>query len=283
MIRASRARATASLSFSFCLLPFALCLAVTACGVPKPVTLPSDPGTPLSDFASVQAQVSSACAGVRTMRGELRLSGRAGNESIRGPVHVGFERPSSMRLEGVAPFGPPVFTLAGRGDSATLVLQREERIIRNAPPDAILEALTGVSLGPADLLAAFTGCVLPAPRPVAGRVHSGDVASIDIESDDQGQQRRATLFLKRSGSRWQLFAARRDRWQIEYTFTAGMFPQSVRLVSLSPDVAVNIAAALAGIETNVDIDPAAFAVQEQKNLQPLTLDELRQAGPLRGQ
>ncbi len=188
-----------------------------------------------------------------------------------------------MRLEGVAPFGPPVFTLAGRGDSATLVLQRDERIIRNAPPEAILEALTGVSLGPADLLAAFTGCVLPAPRPVAGRVHSGDVASIDIESDDQGQQRRATLFLKRSGSRWQLFAARRDRWQIEYTFAAGMFPQSVRLVSLSPDVAVNIAAALAGIETNVDIDPAAFAVQEQKNLQPLTLDELRQAGPLRGQ
>ena len=61
-----------------------------------------------------------------------------------------------------------------------------------------------------------------------------------------------------------------------------MFPQSVRLVSLGPDVAVNIAAALAEIETNVDIDPAAFAVQEQKNLEPLTLEELRQAGPLRG-
>ena len=266
-----------------CILHFAFCIAVTSCGVPKPISLPSDPGAPLSDFASVQAQVSSACAAVRTMRGELGLSGRAGNEGVRGRVHVGFERPSAMRLEGVGPFGPPFFILAGRGDSATLVLQREERIIRGAPPEAILEALTGVSLGPADLLAAFTGCVLPAPRPIAGRVHPGDVASIDIESGDQGPARRATLFLKRSGSRWQLYAARRDRWQIEYVFGTGMFPQSVRLVSLSPDVPVNLSAALAGIETNVDIDPAAFTVQEQKNLQPLTLEELRQAGPLRGQ
>jgi hypothetical protein len=267
----------------FCILHFAFCIAVAACGVPKPISLPSDPGAPLSDFASVQAQVSSACAAVRTMRGELGLSGRAGNEGVRGRVHVGFERPAAMRLEGVGPFGPPFFILAGRGDSATLVLQREERIIRGAPPEAILEALTGVSLGPADLLAAFTGCVLPAPRPIAGRVHSGDRASIDIESGDPGPARRATLFVKRSGSRWQLYAARRDGWQIEYVFGSGMFPQSVRLVSLSPDVPVNLAAALTGIETNVDIDPAAFTVQEQKNLEPLTLEELRQAGPLRGQ
>ena len=281
MIRACRARATGS--FSFCLLTFALCLAVASCGVPKPIALPSDPGGPFPDFASVHAQMSAACASVRTLRGELGLSGRAGKEGVRGRVHIGFERPSSMRLEGVAPFGPPVFILAGRGDSATLVLQREDRVLRNAAPEAILEALTGVSLGPADLLAAFTGCVLPAPRPIAGRVHSGDVASIDMESGDAGQTRRATLFLKRSGSRWQPFAARRDRWQIEYTFATGMFPQSVRLVSISPDVSVNIAAALAEIETNVDIDPAAFTVQEQKNLEPLTLEELRQAGPLRAQ
>ena len=278
MIRARRARASV-----FCILNFAFCIAVSSCGVPKPIALPSDPGGPFPDFAAVHPQISSACASVRTLRGELGLSGRTGDERVRGRVHVGFERPSAMRLEGVAPFGPPVFILAGRGDSATLVLQREERILRNAPPEAILEALTGVSLGPADLLAAFTGCVLPAPRPTAGRVHSGDLASIDIENGDQGQARRATLFLKRSGSGWQLYAARRDRWQIEYTFASGMFPQSVRLVSLSPDVAVNIAAALAGIETNVDIDAAAFTVQEQKNLQPLTLEELRQAGPLRGQ
>jgi hypothetical protein len=263
---------------------FALCIAAASCGVPRPITLPSDPGSPFSDFASVHGQASSACAGVRTLRGQLGLSGRAGDERVRGTLHVGFERPSSMRLEGVAPFGPPFFILAGRGDSATLVLQREERILRNERPETILENLTGVSLGPADLLAVFTGCVLPAPRPTAGRIHQGERASIEIESGDQGQPRgTATLFLRRAGAAWQLYAARRDRWQIEYSFGTGMFPQSVRLVSLTPDVPVNIAAALAEIETNVDIDPAAFAVQEQKNLEPLTLEELRRAGPLREQ
>jgi hypothetical protein len=189
-----------------------------------------------------------------------------------------------MRLQGVAPFGPPVFVLAGRGESATLVLPREERVIRNAPPEGILEALTGVSLGPADLLAVFTGCVVPAPRPTAGRMHAGGLASIDVESTDEAQPRRtATIFLQRRGSGWQLAGARRDRWQIEYVFGTGLFPQSVRLVSLSPDVSVNIAAELASIETNVELDPAAFTVEEQKNLQPLTLEELRRAGPLREQ
>jgi hypothetical protein len=267
---------------SLCILNFAFCIAAASCGVPKPITFPADPGSPFPDFASVHAQVSSACAGVRTLRGELRLSGRAGDERIRGPVFVGFERPSSMRLQGVAPFGPPVFVLAGRGESATLVLPREERIIRNAPPEGILEALTGVSLGPADLLAVFTGCVVPAPQPTAGRLHAGGLASIDIQSADQAQPRRtATIFVQRAGSGWQLGGARRDRWQIEYAFGTGLFPQSVRLVSLSQDVSVNITAELASIETNVDLDPAAFTIQEQQNLQPLTLEELRRAGPLR--
>src|SRR5688500_10992944 len=122
MIRACRARASV-----FFILTFAFWIAAASCGVPKPIPLPVDAGSPFPDFASVHAQVSSACSNVRTLRGELGLSGRAGNERVRGTVHVGFERPSSMRLEGVAPFGPPVFILAGRGDSATLVMQREER------------------------------------------------------------------------------------------------------------------------------------------------------------
>ena len=82
---------------------------------------------------------------------------------------------------------------------------------------ALLEALTGVSLGPADLQATFTGCVLPSPRATAGRTHAGEWASIDIESTETGQARRtATLYLRRSGAQWQLRAALREGWQIEY-------------------------------------------------------------------
>jgi hypothetical protein len=226
--------------------------------------------------------MASACTGVRTLQMEIGLSGRAGNEPLRGRVLAGFERPSSMLLQGVAPFGAPVFILAARDGSATLLLTREDRVIRKAPPEAILGALTGVALDPADLLAVFTGCVVPAPRPTAGRLHAGGIASIDVESVDQGSQRRtATVYLRRNGSQWQLRAAKRDGWQIEYTPGTGSFPQSVRLLSTNPDVVVGITAALSQIETNEVLDPKAFIVDEPKDVMPMTVDELRQAGPLR--
>ena len=252
--------------------------------LPKPIALPSDAGTPFADFATVHAQLSSPCTGVRTLTMEIGLSGRAGDEPMRGRVIAGFERPSSMHLQGVAPFGGPVFILAARGGSATLLLTREERIVRNATPEAILGALTGVALDAADLQAVLTGCVVPDPRATGGRLHSGGLASIDVESADQGSQRpTATLYLRRRGSQWQLRAARRERWQFEYTPGIGSFPQSVRLISTNPDVRVGLTAALSQVETNQDIDPKAFTVEEPKNVMPMTVDELRRAGPLREQ
>ena len=270
----------------FCILNFAFCIALISCAsLPKPITLPSDAGTPFADFAAVHAQLSSACTGVRTLNMEIGLSGRVGDEPIRSVrVLAGFERPSSIHLEGVAPFGGPIFLLAGRAGSASLLLPRDDRIVRDAPPEAILGALTGVELDPADLQAVFTGCVVPVPRAIGGRLHNGGFASIDVESADQGNPRRtATLYLRRSGSQWQLRAAKRDRWQFEYTSGAGAFPQSVRLISTNPAVRVGLTAALSQVETNQDIDPKAFTVEAPKNVMPMTIEELRQAGPLRGQ
>jgi hypothetical protein len=255
---------------------------LSSCAAPKPIVLPSDSGSPLADFAAVHATLASACTGVRTLTAELGLSGRVGDERLRGRVVAGFERPSSMHLEGVAPFGQPVFILAARNGTATLLLPGDKRILRGSAPEAILEALVGVTLAPADLLAVFTGCVVPTPRAIAGRIHHGGLASIDVESgDQQGGPRSATLYLQRAGRAWQLRAARRDKWQIEYVQGSGTFPESVRLVS--PEQRVNLGASLSQVETNVDIDAAAFAVEERKDLTPLTIEELRDAGPLRGQ
>src|SRR6476646_11200910 len=110
-------------------------------------------------------QLSAACAGVRTLTAEIALSGRAGRQKLRGRVIAGFARPASMRLEGVAPFGPPGFILVSRGGDATLLLPREERVVTGASPEDVLGALTGVALAPADLHAVLTGCVLPDPTP----------------------------------------------------------------------------------------------------------------------
>jgi hypothetical protein len=239
-------------------------------------TLPTDSGNPLPDFAQVHAQISSACAGVRTLTAELGLSGRAGDQRLRGRVVAGFARPGSMRLEAPAPFGAPVFILVASDNSATLLRPRESLILRNAAPAAILGAVTGVSLAPADLQAVLTGCVVPSPKPIAGRLHANGLAAIDLDGN-------ATVYARRAADRWELRAARRDGWQIEYPRFQGSFPQAVRLRSTSADVPVDLTAAVSQIETNVDLDAAAFTVETRGDERPLSIEELRDSGPLRGQ
>jgi outer membrane lipoprotein-sorting protein len=259
-------------------LRFAGCIAaVFAAGcAARGVSLPTDPGSPLPDFAAIHAQVTEACRGVRTLTAELGLAGRAGDQRLRGRVVAGFERPASMRLEGVAPFGPPAFILAARGGTAVLLLPRDERVLRGAPAEEILGALTGVSLAPADLQAILTGCVTADAKPTGGQLHANGWASIDLGGD-------ARMYLQRQSNAWQLRAARRAGWQVEYPAWQGRFPQSVRLQSDRPGVMVDLTATLSQIEANVDIDAAAFTVNTPPNAAELTLEELRDAGPLRGE
>lgn len=100
-----------------CILNLAICLtAATACG-PRRIVLPTDAGTPFPDFAVVHSQIASACRGVRTLEALLGLRGRVGTERVSGSVRAGFEQPASMRLEGVAPLGQPLFILAAQGGS----------------------------------------------------------------------------------------------------------------------------------------------------------------------
>ena len=201
------------------------------------------------------------------------MSGRAGDQRVRGRVHAGFERAGSMRLEGVAPFGPPAFILVARGREATLLLPRDERVVRGAEAADILGALTGVSLAPADLQAILTGCVDATPRPTGGRLHGNGWASIELDSG-------ATLYAQRQGQTWQLRAARRGPWQVEYATSGGSLPSAVTLHSEDP-VRVDLTASIGQIETNVDLDAAAFTVDVPANAEPLSLDALRASGPLR--
>jgi hypothetical protein len=230
---------------------------------------------------------------VRTLTAELALSGRAGRQKLRGRVVAGFARPGSMRLEGVAPFGPPAFILASTGATAVLLLPRDARVLRGAPAEEVLGALTGVTLGPADLQAILSGCVVPGPQAVGGRLHANGWASIDLMGG-------ATLYLQpvRGGQpgtgrtsptpgaagagtpAWQLRAARRAGWQIDYPLWSGSFPQMVGLRSDDPAVMVDLTATLSQVEANTDLDAAAFTVKVPDDATPITLDELRANGPL---
>ena len=82
-------------------------LTLSACAArtpPRPVGAPAADPTAIDAFTKATA----ACRGFRSLTGELALSGRAAGERIRGRVIAGLESGGSVRLEGVAPFGPPV-------------------------------------------------------------------------------------------------------------------------------------------------------------------------------
>jgi hypothetical protein len=92
----------------------------------------------------------------------------------------------------------------------------------------------------------------------------------------------ATLYLQRvRGGALELRAARRDNWQIEYADWQSGLPRTVRIVSTGAP-AVDLRAQLSQLETNVDLEESAFTVDVPREAQPITLDELREAGPLRG-
>jgi hypothetical protein len=254
-------------------LGFGLLLA--SCAQPR-LNLPSDAGTPFPDYQQVHASASMACSGVRTMTAELGLSGHAGAQKLRGRVVAGFERPASMRLEGVAPFGAPAFILAARGETAILWLPRDGQVVRGVPAEEILGALTGVTLAPADLQAILTGCVVAAPKPAGGRLHGNGWASIELQDG-------ATLYLQRRGNAWTVRAARRAGWQIEYPAWQGSFPAAARLRSLAGTTDVDLTATVSQLEVNVDVDAAAFTLSVPADARPMTIDDLRAGGPLRGQ
>lgn len=217
------------------------------------------------------ARATGGCADVRTLTAELRMSGRVGGQRIRGRAIVGVSRPGLVRLEGVAPFGPPAFILVARDARGTLVLPRDNRVLRDAPPEQILQALTGVSLTPDDLRALLAGCLVPGGAP-AGGVRIGDRwARLDWGGAGD------LAYVRRDGASWRLVASARAGLDVEYDDFATGRPGRI---ALRAGQGADLRVTLSQVETNVTLDRDAFDVTVPAGAAALTLDELRAAGPL---
>ena len=236
---------------------------------PAALRFPTGAGTPLPGFHDIHNQVTRHCRGVRSFTAELALAGRSSGERLRGRVVAGFAEPDAMRLEGVAPFGAPVFVLVASGGASTLLLPRESSVMTGEAPDAVLGALTGIALGPRDLRALLTGCVTDAP--VAGGASFGDGwASLRFADD-------TTLFLRRGRGGWAARGANRAGWQVEFQAWGATFPSEMRLRSADTDLVVQVRQ----VEANVTLEPGAFTVAVPPGTRPVTLDDIRRAGTLK--
>jgi outer membrane lipoprotein-sorting protein len=211
---------------------------------------------------------------VKTLRASLAMSGRAGATKLRGRIDAGFAAPARARLEGIAPFGKPVFILVADGARGTLVLPREDRVLRDAPPDRIVEALAGVPLGADVLRTAISGCGFGVAAASDGRMFANGWAA--------GSSGEATTYLRRGADAWQVAAATLGGVTVTYADYASGRPATVRIRAGSNAATADLTLRLSDVDINTTLDPGTFEVELPARAVPLTLEELRRAGPLGG-
>ena len=250
-------------------------IVLTGCAA-KRMALPTGAGTALADAGPVLDEAVGHCATLRTITAEIGLSGRAGGQRIRVRLIAGLAAPDAIRLEAVAPIGPPVFILASVGEATTLLLPRDDRVLSGQPPSAILEALAGVRVSPAALRRLLAGC--PA-EDVEGRAARAIGEAWVLAGTADG----GTAYFRRLNGRWRLAAVRGPSFDAELGAGTGPQPTYVRLSSVeaSTSTTFDLTLRLSQVEVNVEVPGEAFTVRVPATASPITLDELRQSGPLR--
>ena len=255
-----------------------------SCSAPL-MKLPAGPGIFAPDTADALAQATAVCRAVRTITADVTVRGSAGGRRVGGRLAVGLAAPASVRLEAPAPFGQPFFILAATQGDATVLL-RDGRVLEHGRPDEVLEAVAGVPLGVSDWRATLTGCASDMTDAVQGRQLGAEWRLVRIQPEGE-------MFLHRARARapWQLVAVvhpsagSRAGWRSEYHDFQNGLPRTVRVTSVKSNgpgsAGFDLRLALAQVDINQPLEAGAFRVTIPPSATPMTIEELRQAGPFR--
>jgi hypothetical protein len=254
------------------------CLAAAGCAscAPPLAKLPSGPGAPASDGPEVLQAAVAACDHVSTLTAEIAVSGSAGGRRLRTRLLAGVAAPASVRLEAAAPFGAPLFVFVARDGEATLLLPRDERVLSHGRPDAVLEAVAGVPLDAAALRRVLAGCV-DAPRAPATKSFGSDWRAASDSSID--------LYVHRDAAgKWRLVAAMRHAdgataWRADFADFQNDLPRTIRLSSPGSD-RFDLRLKISQVEIDTPLRQEAFELRVPPGTSPISLDELRESGPL---
>jgi hypothetical protein len=245
-----------------------------SCGAPL-MKLPSGPGSPAPDAAETFAEATAACHAVSSISADITASGSVGGQRLRGHLLTGLAAPASARLEAVAPVGQPLFIFVAKDGDATLLLPREDRVLEHGPPAAVLEAVAGVRLDPAELRHALTGCVPPAVSP-QGKSLGADWRLVTVGSTD--------VYLHRDpkAGRWQIVSAMHKPvsgpWRADYRDFQDGLPRAIHLVSVG-DKRFDLSLNLSQVALNESLGAEVFRVDVPQSAERITLDRLNHARP----
>jgi hypothetical protein len=254
-----------------------VCAWCAACA-PTRLKLPSGAGEPVPDAQRVVTAATAACRPLSSISLEMAVSGSIAGGRVRGRLLAGLTRVGEVRLEAIAPAGQPVFLLTnGFGldqPDATLLLPRDNRVLKRGQFDAVLEAVTGIPIEAPALFTVLTGCTPEAP--------AGESAL-----DDDWRLIRASLhdvYLHREKEgTWRLVATltrtATPGWRSEYRDFQNGLPHGIHLVSVQPG-AFDLQITLSQVELNPPLGPEVFTILIPASASPITLAELKTSGPL---
>jgi hypothetical protein len=256
-------------------LALAVALLTTCCAAPL-MQLPTGAGTPAPDAREALDQALTTCRSIRTISAEVAVSGKVANRGLRGRLLAGLAAPSSAYIEAPAPFGAPMFIFGAEGNDATLLLPRDRRVLQHGRPADVLEAIAGVPLAPDGLREALTGCSTDGEVEAAQQI--GDRWRVVPGAEER------YLFRDRPDDPWRLVAVKHRQtgsaeWRAEYDDFEGGMPRTIRLVSADLR-RFNLKLSLSQVELNVPLEPGTFRIQVPPGTTPISLDELRDSGPL---
>jgi hypothetical protein len=255
----------------------ALAAALLTCSCAAPLLkLPAAPGVPAPGAAATLAQATAACRAITTLTAEVGVSGTLGGRKIRrSRLLAGVAAPASAYLDAPAPFGASVFIFAAIDDRATLLLPRDRRVLSGGRPVDVLEAAAGVPLGPVDLRETLTGCT----SIDAGEGRAvGDTWRVVHGTSDRFLSR------VRPSDPWRLVAIvhrepGQPEWRAEFRDFASSLPRTIRIASADPK-GFDLTLALSQVEVNSPLEGDVFHPRVPPDYAPLTLDDLRAAGPM---
>lgn len=265
-VGARPARASGGLAL-FAVGTVLLTVACASGGGTRPATPGTDAPVALLDFR----RATRPCGAVRTLTAELSLSGRAGGERLRGRVIAGLAEGGQARLEGLAPFGPPLFVLTAQANTAALVLPRERRVLESAPMRDVLERLTGLPLSADELRLALLGC-LGTDAPANGLEWPGPWRAVETRDGHR-------LWLAPRDGAWRVVSADAGGWRVDYAGWLNDVPRHARVQTR--DGSVDLRVELRQLSMNVDITPEAFQMTRPSDATPVRLEELVSVAPLR--